>query len=62
MVYYISFDGVLWNVCDRKFRRDPEAIQYVQQLEGCEGRIMRISKDRIEVHFDGRSRFALLAE
>jgi hypothetical protein len=62
MVYQVNCDGVLWHAYNRTFTTDFAAIHHIQQAEGCEGRIERISKDRIEVHFDGQSRFASLAE
>ncbi len=58
MVYHVSFDGAVWHADNRVFKSDFAAIRHIQEVNGCEGRIVRISKDRIEVHFEGRSRFA----
>jgi hypothetical protein len=62
MVYQVSFDGALWHADNRVFNTELAAIRHIEQVRGCIGRIVRISKDRIEVHFDGYSRFASLAE
>jgi hypothetical protein len=61
MVYHVNYDGTLWHSHDQKFQSDLAAVQYLTELRGCEGRIERTSKDRIEVHFDGVSRFSSLA-
>lgn len=64
MVYLVSYGGALWHAADRKFPHELAAIQHIQglpELKGYEGRIVRISKDRMEVHFDGLSRFSSLA-
>jgi hypothetical protein len=62
MIYLVSFDGAVWHADNRVFSTDVTAIQHIQQARGCMGRTVRISKDRIEAHFDGYSRFAPLAE
>jgi hypothetical protein len=63
MVCYFSFDGTVWHAPNgRTFPNPFAAIQYIQQLLGREGRVERISKDRFEVHFEGYSQFAPLAE
>jgi len=62
MFYIVSHDGALWHADDRRFKSKFEAIRHIQQVRGCEGRIVWISRDRVEVHFDDQSRFVSLAK
>jgi hypothetical protein len=57
MVYQVGYDGALWYADNQRFSSELAAIQHLRELTGCEGKIVRTSKDRIEVYFDDLSRF-----
>jgi len=61
MVYQVNRDGNLWHADSQKFPSKWVAIRHLTEKMGREGRIEITSADRIEVHFDGVSRFSPLA-
>jgi hypothetical protein len=61
MVYIVSCHSNFWHAAEQRFPSEVAAIRYLERLMGCEGRIEGTSKDRVQVYFDGRSRFSGLA-